>query len=123
MKQLVVKEKKQQIVEHFSVKHRVFYIVDCPYFIACSHFLLFCRWSKVVVSREVLEDLLPGPVTVVGERSADLNPRLNPDTDLVGIRIPDHLFMRQLARACGGPVALTSANRSAAQSTLTLDVS
>ena len=81
------------------------------------------RWSKVVVSREVLDDLLPGPVTVVGERSAELNPLLNPGTSLVGIRIPDHTFIRRLAQACNSPLALTSANRSSAQSTLTLDVS
>ena len=77
----------------------------------------------MVVSREVLDDLLPGPVTVVGERSAELNPLLNPGTSLVGIRIPDHTFIRRLAQACNSPLALTSANRSSAQSTLTLDVS
>ncbi|XP_076466417.1 threonylcarbamoyl-AMP synthase-like [Babylonia areolata] len=79
------------------------------------------RWSKVVVPREVLEDLLPGPVTVVSERSVELNPELNPTTRLIGIRIPDHAFMQKLSQACDGPIALTSANRSAAQSTLTLD--
>ena len=73
--------------------------------------------------RAVLEDLLPGPVTVVGERSGELNPLLNPGTNLVGIRIPDHTFIRRLAQACDSPLALTSANRSSAQSTLTLDVS
>ena len=85
--------------------------------------MIFDRWSKVAVSREVLEDLLPGPVTVVSKRTPELNPALNPGTELVGIRIPDHTFMRRLAQECGEPVALTSANRSAAQSTLTLDVS
>lgn len=79
------------------------------------------KWSKVVVPREVLEDLLPGPVTVVSERSVELNHALNPGTSLVGIRIPDHTFMRRLAQSCGEPVALTSANKSSAQSTLTLD--
>ncbi|KAL8579578.1 hypothetical protein ACOMHN_025531 [Nucella lapillus] len=79
------------------------------------------RWSKVVVPRKVLEDLLPGPVTVVNERSPELNPELNPSTRLIGIRIPDHAFMQKLAQACEGPIALTSANKSAAQSTLTLD--
>ncbi|KAK7491297.1 hypothetical protein BaRGS_00017398 [Batillaria attramentaria] len=79
------------------------------------------RWSKVVTARELLSDLLPGPVTVVFERSSALNPLLNPNTSLVGIRIPDHTFIRRLAQACESPIALTSANRSAAQSTLTLD--
>ncbi|PVD28614.1 hypothetical protein C0Q70_11207 [Pomacea canaliculata] len=79
------------------------------------------RWSKVVVPKQILEDLLPGPVTVVFERSPELNPLLNPNTHLVGIRIPDHAFIRNLSRACGSPIALTSANKSSDQSTLSLD--
>lgn len=73
--------------------------------------------------KQILEDLLPGPVTVVFERSPELNPLLNPNTNLVGIRIPDHAFIRNLSRACGSPIALTSANKSSDQSTLSLDVS
>jgi len=80
------------------------------------------RWSKVDVPAGLLEDLLPGPVTVVLERSASLNPCLNPGTSKVGIRIPNHSFMIALARACGGPLALTSANISATQSTLNIQV-
>ena len=72
--------------------------------------------------RQVLEDLLPGPVTVVFERSPDLNPALNPHTHLVGIRIPGHKFMQELAKECGSPVALTSANISGATSCLRIEV-
>lgn len=92
-----------------------------PIAIGVGHIDDIYRWSKVVTSRDLLEDLLPGPVTVVFERSPALNPTLNPGTTLVGIRIPDHAFIQRLAQACDGPVALTSANRSAAQSTLSLD--
>lgn len=76
----------------------------------------------MTVSSELLKELLPGPVTVVFERSSDLNPNLNPHTSLVGVRIPDHVFIRRLAKACNGPLALTSANRSSSQSTLSIDV-
>ncbi|ETE58744.1 YrdC domain-containing protein, mitochondrial, partial [Ophiophagus hannah] len=51
---------------------------------------------------ELLRDLLPGPVTLVLPRSDALNADLNPFTRLVGIRVPDHHFVRELARACGG---------------------
>uniref|UniRef100_A0A0B7A6L4 Threonylcarbamoyl-AMP synthase n=1 Tax=Arion vulgaris TaxID=1028688 RepID=A0A0B7A6L4_9EUPU len=79
------------------------------------------RWSKVTVSREVLSDLLPGPVTVVFERSPELNLSLNPQTNLVGIRIPNHLFIQTLAQHCKTPIALTSANISGTGSCLRVE--
>ena len=60
---------------------------------------------------------------MVLERSVDLNPNLNPGTRLVGIRIPNHRFMIELARQCDGPIALTSANVSNTRSSLSVDVS
>uniref|UniRef100_A0A8C3UBJ1 Threonylcarbamoyl-AMP synthase n=1 Tax=Catharus ustulatus TaxID=91951 RepID=A0A8C3UBJ1_CATUS len=78
------------------------------------------RYCHVNVPDELLRDLLPGPVTLVLQRSEELNKDLNPFTSLVGVRIPDHPFMRDLARACPGPLALTSANISSQGSTLTV---
>ena len=75
------------------------------------------------VPRTLLCDILPGPVTIVLERSHDLNPDLNPGTNLVGIRIPNHKFMIELARECDGPIALTSANISNSRSSLSVEVS
>ena len=76
------------------------------------------------MSQEALRDMLPGPVTLVFERTECLNPGLNPSTALVGIRIPDHDFVRQLTLACNEPLALTSANLSRlGQSTLKIEVS
>jgi len=77
------------------------------------------KWGRMTVSEQLLEELLPGPVTLVFERSAALNTELNPGTRLVGIRIPDSWFIRQLVEHCNDqPLALTSANVSGAQSTL-----
>ncbi len=59
-------------------------------------------------------------MTVVLRRSAVLNPRFNPDTDLIGVRVPDHRLVRLLCRLCAGPVALTSANVSNGRSSLCL---
>ncbi|XP_062996635.1 threonylcarbamoyl-AMP synthase [Elgaria multicarinata webbii] len=78
------------------------------------------RYCNVSLPDELLRDLLPGPVTLVLERSEALNKDLNPFTPLVGIRIPSHWFIRELARACAAPLALTSANLSDEGSTLTV---
>ncbi|NXI13489.1 YRDC protein, partial [Irena cyanogastra] len=78
------------------------------------------RYCRVNVPDQLLRDLLPGPVTLVLERSEELNKDLNPFTSLVGVRIPNHPFMRDLARACSGPLALTSANLSSQGSTLSV---
>ena len=81
-----------------------------------------CRWGKVTISDLLLQQLLPGPVTVVFERSPELNAHLNPGTTLVGIRIPNHKFIIEVSRQCGEPLALTSANLSGATSTLSIQV-
>ncbi|XP_037082228.1 yrdC domain-containing protein, mitochondrial-like [Pollicipes pollicipes] len=79
------------------------------------------RWARVTTPEPLLRALLPGPVTLVFERSPALNPHLNPHTPLVGVRIPDHPFLRRLVARCGGPLALTSANVSGAPSPLRPD--
>lgn len=68
----------------------------------------------------LLRRLLPGPVTLVlAKRPEHLsNPYLNPGFTQIAIRIPDSTFIRRLCAAYRLPIALTSANRSAAQSTL-----
>lgn len=76
------------------------------------------RWGIVTVSDEILNDLLPGPVTLIFQRSPDLNPHLNPSARTIGIRIPEHKFIKKLAVKCKQPFALTSANVSSEPSTL-----
>lgn len=79
------------------------------------------RYCNVTVPDQLLQDLLPGPVTLVFERSETLNKSLNPFTPLVGLRIPDHAFMQELARLCDEPLALTSANITSQLSTLKIE--
>jgi tRNA threonylcarbamoyl adenosine modification protein (Sua5/YciO/YrdC/YwlC family) len=52
----------------------------------------------------------PGPLTVVVTRRAGLDIDLGAATTTVGLRCPDHDFVRALA-ARTGPIAATSANR------------
>lgn len=79
------------------------------------------RYGQLTITPELLSQLLPGPVTVVLERTPLLNPNLNPGTQLVGIRIPDHPFMRELVQALEEPLALTSANASGEPSTVAVE--
>lgn len=58
-----------------------------------------------------MEELWPGPLTLVLSRSAAAAPlALGGDFDTIGVRCPDHRFVRDLA-ARVGPIATTSANR------------
>lgn len=73
------------------------------------------------LSDSLLNSLLPGPVTIVLERTKLLdNPYLNPMTTKIGIRIPNHNFMNQMTNIFDMPVALTSANFSNEPSSLSI---
>ncbi|XP_055328898.1 threonylcarbamoyl-AMP synthase-like [Paramacrobiotus metropolitanus] len=80
------------------------------------------RWAKTdMLPEKFLNSFFPGPVTGVFERQPSLNPELNPETSIIGVRIPDHSFIRRLAEACGEPIALTSANKSGGESSLIIE--
>ena len=78
-------------------------------------------WAEVTVDRRLIEQLLPGQVTLVFKRSQHLNKNFNPDTSLIGVRIPDHQFLREVCRQCRSPLALTSANYSNTTSSLAVE--
>lgn len=81
------------------------------------------RWAHCSVAEEILQDLLPGPFTLIFERSSHLNPDLNPGVRSVGIRIPDSAVCIKLVSQLGAPIALTSANISGKTSAISIDVS
>ena len=61
--------------------------------------------------RAFCERFLPGPVTVLLERTDRVPDVLVAGRDRVGVRVPDHDLSRDLARRVG-PITATSANRS-----------
>lgn len=78
-----------------------------------------CNWGKVCnLPFGLLEDLLPGPVTVVLQRTPTLNSALNPDQSNVAIRVPNSGFVCKIISVLRKPIALTSANYSENPSTL-----
>ena len=54
-------------------------------------------------------------------RSDELNNNFNPSTDLIGVRIPDYPFLRQVCSLLQSPLALTSANLSNMSSSLSVE--
>lgn len=78
-----------------------------PIAICVSEVADIFMWSKVTVPRAMLDDLLPGPVTVVFERSKILNENLNPNISSIGLRIPNNNFIQAVAKLCNSPIALT----------------
>lgn len=68
---------------------------------------------------ELLYRLLPGAVTIILNKSKYLNnPFLNNGIRKIGLRIPDSEFIQNVSAKFVDPIALTSANRSGASSTL-----
>lgn len=68
---------------------------------------------------ELLHRLLPGAVTIILNKSKYLNnPFLNNGIRKIGLRIPDYEFIQNVSAEFVDPIALTSANRSGASSTL-----
>jgi tRNA threonylcarbamoyl adenosine modification protein (Sua5/YciO/YrdC/YwlC family) len=76
------------------------------------------KWGNVPISDELLNALLPGPVTLLLQPKKGHRLPLPENPELVGIRVPDHDFPRAVADELGLPIALTSANVSGEPSSL-----
>ncbi|MGI5825794.1 MAG: L-threonylcarbamoyladenylate synthase [Patescibacteria group bacterium] len=60
----------------------------------------------------VINNLLPGPFTVIAESKHQTDPRLEAENNTLGIRIPDFPLILDLVRKFGRPITATSANLS-----------
>lgn len=94
-----------------------------PVAICVSDFKDLRHWGQADhLPDELIQQLLPGPVTIVLNKSIHLNnPYLNHGIEKIGIRIPDFDFIRDVCRIFSQPMALTSANKSSEKSTLNIN--
>ncbi|KHJ81806.1 Sua5/YciO/YrdC/YwlC family protein, partial [Oesophagostomum dentatum] len=67
-------------------------------------------WARLTISPHLAHQLLPGPVTLILNRLPSLPRNFNPDTENVGVRVPDSPLVRALCARLGRPLAQTSAN-------------
>ena len=81
-----------------------------PLSILVSDFAMLSRFCALAPEQEkILQELLPGPYTFI----LPLKERLPvSDTLEVGVRVPEHAFMRAVAKSLGVPIVTTSANLS-----------
>ncbi len=68
----------------------------------------------------MIEDLLPGPVTVLVPKTDSIPDVLTAGSEVVGVRIPDHDVALEITREFG-PITSTSANISGKPSSATLE--
>lgn len=63
-------------------------------------------------ARKVMEKFMPGPITVIVEKSDLIPDEVSAGLKTVGIRFPSHPVARTFIKACGVPIAAPSANTS-----------
>lgn len=100
----------------YDIKGRDF---NKPIAICVGNVIDISKWGNVSsLPSGLLDELLPGPVTVLLQRTNATSLKLNPGVDKVGVRIPDSSFVRDIVNQFGFAIALTSANLSSSNSTL-----
>lgn len=83
-----------------------------PLVLGDENVVMLCVREFPIGARRLGEAFWPGPLTLVLPAADDLPPRLLGGRHSVGIRISPHKVATGLARAAGGPIIATSANRS-----------
>ncbi len=92
----------------FKIKKRM---AGKPISVAVSSFDMIDELAYVgEKERFFIEKFLPGPVTVLLKKKRAVPDILTPDTDMVGIRYPDHRLAIELIERAGVPITSTSAN-------------
>jgi L-threonylcarbamoyladenylate synthase len=85
---------------------------NMPLSVAVASFDMMGRVARIgEEDLSILRKLLPGPVTVLVEKSAYLPDNVTAGSDRVGIRFPDHPVALELI-GLAGPITSTSANLS-----------
>ncbi|KAK9881539.1 hypothetical protein WA026_016417 [Henosepilachna vigintioctopunctata] len=80
------------------------------------------NWAVVNhLPKDLLSNLLPGPVTLLLESANDTLDKSLIHQGKIGIRIPDYKFIRTLANGVHKPLALTSANLSTQPSSVRIE--
>ncbi len=93
------------VAKIYKIKHRE---GGKPLSVAFSDFYMLSRYIRLDdIEESVLKRCLPGPYTFIARAKV---PMPVTPTDLLGIRIPDHDFTRDVIAKTGVPLIATSAN-------------
>ena len=99
---------EQAILRVFQIKKRP---LPMPIFLAVSSLEMLDRVAELDSDdKEILKQLLPGPLSVLVRRKSIVPDVLTAGSSLVGIRFPDHEVALRIIDVTG-PITSTSANR------------
>ncbi|MFP4005443.1 MAG: L-threonylcarbamoyladenylate synthase [Candidatus Hadarchaeia archaeon] len=98
------------VAKVFEAKSRP---LEKPISVAVDSLSMAYRVGKLNEDAEdVIQEFLPGPLTLLVDPRPILSELLFGGTSKVGIRIPDHFVALKLIEAFDGPITSTSANKS-----------
>lgn len=98
---------EQAILRVFQIKRRP---MSMPIFLAVSSLEMLDKVAEISTSeRGILDQLMPGPVSVLARRKDVVPNVLTAGSSLVGIRFPNHEVALRIIDAAG-PITSTSAN-------------
>jgi L-threonylcarbamoyladenylate synthase len=99
---------EQAVMRVFQIKKRP---ISQPIFLAVSNFEMLKNVAEVSKDDlDILQQLLPGPVSVLVKKKGIVPDILTAGSPLVGIRYPDHETALRIIDLAG-PITSTSANR------------
>jgi len=99
---------EQAVLRVFQIKKRP---LSMPIFLAVSSLEMLDRVAELDNDdKEILKQLLPGPLSVLVRRKSIVPDILTASSSLVGIRFPDHEVALRIIDVTG-PITSTSANR------------
>ena len=63
-------------------------------------------------SKKIINKIFPGPFTIlIDSLTSNLSPLVNPDSNYIGLRVPDHWFPIKVVEELGKPIITTSVNK------------
>lgn len=96
------------VLKVFRAKSRP---LEKPISVAVNSLSMAYRVGKLSEREEdLIQNLLPGPLTVLVRRRPPISKLLSAGTGKIGVRIPDHPIPLKLIEAVGNPITCTSAN-------------
>lgn len=77
----------------------------------CGNFERLSEHVRITASQEkILRKLLPGAYTIVLPSKKRVSPLIESETGMLGVRVPDNVFVNELVNSFGKPLTATSAN-------------
>ena len=93
-----------------------------PISIAVANLTMAKRYVKInSTAKNIYQNLLPGPITVVSFSRGKVDPRLEAKNKTLGVRIPAHPLAQELIATFGNPITATAANTSGGKTPYTID--